>query len=195
MAKTKAEVYEYKCVTEEGLAYWKTLSKDEQEFNKERVLLFETYKGYELEAMAINAAWARSPTERWRTKVKDEVVRNTLWTCYRTGKVLPAKHCLIAGSQVASFESLSKPERDFLNIDREVQEVEEHDAKITHDNIKTMLEHCKQTEQAVTILNGLLETSEQLNEFACYMSMSVEGTRDEVISRIVEGYIPQKEKG
>ena len=194
MAKTKAQVYKDEYVTEEGLAYWKTLSKDEQEFNKERVLLFETYKGYELEAMAINAAWARSPTERIRTRVADEVVRNTLWTCYRTGKVLTAKHCIITGDQAASFESLSKEERAFLNADQHIKEVEAHDAKITHDNIKTMLEHCKQTEQAVTILNGLLETNEQLNEFACYMSMSVEGNRDGVISRIVEGYIPKKEK-
>ena len=53
----------------------------------------------------------------------------TYWKCQRTGKLVPAKHCIISGDIAISFESLNEVEREFLQVDEVIERVKEYQTR------------------------------------------------------------------
>lgn len=108
--------YESHGITEAKISYWNDFPATEQNWFKDRVLAHETYTGKELEAMAINEAWRRSPQAKAEREAKDQEIANRLWTCKRTGKQYPANQCLISGNTAIGLENLTDFEKEMLDI-------------------------------------------------------------------------------
>ena len=107
---------ELHCVHAGAAEYWATLPKADRERNFDRVLAFETFRGAELLAMAMNAAWVRSPQEKARRQAEETAHNNELLTCSRTGAQVARKDAVIAGDTVVAMAALSAVERSFLRL-------------------------------------------------------------------------------
>ena len=130
--KLTPEQIEEHCVSAESLEYWESIADDERTLNWERVNLFETFRGAERLAMAMNASFAHSDISRQRAQDKHDAHQNEELICSRTGNKVPRKHAVVAGNTVVSFDALSDAEREFFRVEEveaELQEIEQRRSK------------------------------------------------------------------
>ena len=96
--------------------YWQTLTANNRDFFTARVLRFEFYKGAELLAMAMNAAYARSPQHQAALKEAKEAYENEMLVSTRTGNPVARKDAVVAGKNVVAISELTDAEREWLQV-------------------------------------------------------------------------------